>query len=260
MHLYRSTPGEGLAFFPPFLEGHGAFVCDQDLALTVPAHPRFEPQVKWASCFSWSRTQACMFPTLPRRQLLVMWMMQPLWWQQRAVGRQLGLLACMPREQQAPLVGYVMPLALVRGITEAESQLVEQLLFIIVAHAAAMTWPLQRHPRAAPRLAKPLSIPPTSGTRLRGHFSRGHWGGPGLPRPKAGPNLSPACADQTQGDSPPCLPSGARTVCPEGMVGGMNFETPVPEMSIYEKARRSVLTVNQVLEPPWPSRLARPSI
>ncbi len=35
MHLYRSTPGEGLAFFPPFLEGHGAFVCDQDLALTV---------------------------------------------------------------------------------------------------------------------------------------------------------------------------------------------------------------------------------
>ena len=27
--------GLGLAFFPPFLEGHGAFVCDQDLALTV---------------------------------------------------------------------------------------------------------------------------------------------------------------------------------------------------------------------------------
>jgi hypothetical protein len=30
---------EGRAFFPPFLEGHGvyngAFVCDQDLALTV---------------------------------------------------------------------------------------------------------------------------------------------------------------------------------------------------------------------------------
>jgi hypothetical protein len=26
---------EGLAFFLPFLEGHGAFVCDQDLALTV---------------------------------------------------------------------------------------------------------------------------------------------------------------------------------------------------------------------------------
>jgi hypothetical protein len=25
---------EGLAFFPPFLEGHGAFVCGQDLALT----------------------------------------------------------------------------------------------------------------------------------------------------------------------------------------------------------------------------------
>ena len=26
---------DGLAFFPPFLEGHGAFFCDQDLALTV---------------------------------------------------------------------------------------------------------------------------------------------------------------------------------------------------------------------------------
>ncbi len=26
---------EGLAFFPPFLEGHDAFVRDQDLALTV---------------------------------------------------------------------------------------------------------------------------------------------------------------------------------------------------------------------------------
>jgi len=26
---------EGLAFFPPFLEGHGALVCDQDPALTV---------------------------------------------------------------------------------------------------------------------------------------------------------------------------------------------------------------------------------
>jgi hypothetical protein len=26
---------EGLAFFPPFLKGHGLFVCDQDLALTV---------------------------------------------------------------------------------------------------------------------------------------------------------------------------------------------------------------------------------
>ena len=26
---------EGLAFFPPFLEGHDAFDCDQDLALTV---------------------------------------------------------------------------------------------------------------------------------------------------------------------------------------------------------------------------------
>jgi hypothetical protein len=43
--MYTATSGfnapvpihpEGLAFFPPFLEGHGAFVCDQDsdLALT----------------------------------------------------------------------------------------------------------------------------------------------------------------------------------------------------------------------------------
>jgi hypothetical protein len=41
---------EGLAFFPPFLEGHGAFVCDQDLALTVRngPHPRFQSQVWWA--------------------------------------------------------------------------------------------------------------------------------------------------------------------------------------------------------------------
>ena len=37
MHRCTSTPihPERLAFFPPFLEGHGAFVCDQDLALTV---------------------------------------------------------------------------------------------------------------------------------------------------------------------------------------------------------------------------------
>ena len=43
-----------------------------------------------------------MLPTpLPRRQLLrVMWMMQPLWWQQRAVGRQLGLETWMPREPE----------------------------------------------------------------------------------------------------------------------------------------------------------------
>jgi hypothetical protein len=27
---------EGLAFFPPFLEGHGAFVCCQDPALNGP--------------------------------------------------------------------------------------------------------------------------------------------------------------------------------------------------------------------------------
>ena len=42
---------EGRAFFPPFLEGHGAFVCDQDLALAHGPHPRFESQVWWASGF-----------------------------------------------------------------------------------------------------------------------------------------------------------------------------------------------------------------
>ncbi len=34
MHLYRSTrrlAGGLAAFIPPFLEGHGAFACDQDL-------------------------------------------------------------------------------------------------------------------------------------------------------------------------------------------------------------------------------------
>ncbi len=30
---------KGLAFFPPYLEVHGAFVCDQDLALTVRRCP-----------------------------------------------------------------------------------------------------------------------------------------------------------------------------------------------------------------------------
>ena len=66
-----------------------------------------------------------------------MWMalMQPLC--ATAVGRwaaaagQLGLETWMPREQQAPLVwlGYAtVPLAFVRGIKEAESQLVQQLV------------------------------------------------------------------------------------------------------------------------------------
>jgi hypothetical protein len=40
-------------------------------------HPRFEPQVWWVSGCSW--TQVCKLPTIPRRQLRVMWMMQPLW-------------------------------------------------------------------------------------------------------------------------------------------------------------------------------------
>jgi hypothetical protein len=67
---------EGLAFFPPFREGHGAFVSDQDLALSVRIRD-FEPQVCWASGFSW--TKVCMLPTpLPRRQLRLMWMVQPV--------------------------------------------------------------------------------------------------------------------------------------------------------------------------------------
>jgi hypothetical protein len=48
MHLSAPTYPEGLAFFPPFLEGHGAFVCDQDLALTIRIREVFEPQVWWA--------------------------------------------------------------------------------------------------------------------------------------------------------------------------------------------------------------------
>jgi hypothetical protein len=38
--IYPEVDSEGLAFFPPFLEGHGAFVCDQDLALTVTVRIR----------------------------------------------------------------------------------------------------------------------------------------------------------------------------------------------------------------------------
>ena len=49
---------ERLAFFPPFLEGHGAFVRDQDLALTVrirDLNRRFgglqvSPRLRFACC------------------------------------------------------------------------------------------------------------------------------------------------------------------------------------------------------------------
>jgi hypothetical protein len=54
-----------------------------------------------------TQVQVRMLPTpLPRRQLLVMWMMEPLWWQQRGVLRQLGLETGMLREpaQRAPLL------------------------------------------------------------------------------------------------------------------------------------------------------------
>ena len=57
-------------------------------------------------------------------------------WQQRAVWRQLGVETWMPREhaQRAPgplpqWSGYVMPLALVSGIKEAEPHLAKQLLY-----------------------------------------------------------------------------------------------------------------------------------
>ncbi len=40
MHLHQFP--EGLAFVSPFLEGHGAFVYDQDLAPTVRMDPSFE--------------------------------------------------------------------------------------------------------------------------------------------------------------------------------------------------------------------------
>ncbi len=85
-------------------------------------------------------------------------------------------------------------------------------------------------------------------------ISRGHWGGPGLPNgPKQDLTFRrPAPFQSKETRLLVCLPELV-AVCPEGMVGGMNFETPVPEMNIYEKARRSILTVNQVLEPPWPS-------
>ena len=70
---------EGLTFFPPFLEGHhhdGAFGCDQDLALTV----RIRDLNRRFQVGGLQVSRVCMLPTpLPRRQLLVMWMMQPLW-------------------------------------------------------------------------------------------------------------------------------------------------------------------------------------
>ena len=58
---------EGLAFFPPFLEGHGAFVCDQDLALTVrirDLNRRFgglqvSPRLRFACCRRRYRGASC---------------------------------------------------------------------------------------------------------------------------------------------------------------------------------------------------------
>ena len=61
---------EGLAFIPPFLEGHGAFVCDQDRAPTV----RIRDLNRRFSGLQVSQhwTRVCMLPTIPRRQPRVM--------------------------------------------------------------------------------------------------------------------------------------------------------------------------------------------
>ena len=60
---------EGLAFFPPFLEGHDAFDCDQDLALTVRIRDlnlnrRFgglqvSPRLRFACCRRRYRGASC---------------------------------------------------------------------------------------------------------------------------------------------------------------------------------------------------------
>ena len=61
---------EGLAFFPPILEGHGAFVCDQDLALTSSTvrirdfNRRFgglqvSPRLRFACCRRRYRGASC---------------------------------------------------------------------------------------------------------------------------------------------------------------------------------------------------------
>ena len=58
---------EGLAFFPPFLEGHGAFVCDQDLSLPVrirDLNRRFDglqvsPRLRFACCRRRYRGASC---------------------------------------------------------------------------------------------------------------------------------------------------------------------------------------------------------
>ncbi len=58
---------EGLAFYPPFLEGHGVFVSDQDLALTVrirDLNRRFgglqvSPRLRFACCRRRYRGASC---------------------------------------------------------------------------------------------------------------------------------------------------------------------------------------------------------
>ena len=79
----RDLEPEGLAFVPPFLEGHGAVVCDhhEDLAGRRPAvrirdfksrlNRRFGASASGLhaaqpECFSWTQVHVCMLPTLPR--------------------------------------------------------------------------------------------------------------------------------------------------------------------------------------------------
>ena len=60
----------GLAFIPPFLECHGAFVCDQDLAPTVrirDLNRRF--QISGLQVSPGLRFQVACCLTIPRRQL-----------------------------------------------------------------------------------------------------------------------------------------------------------------------------------------------
>ncbi len=153
----RSTRRDSDSPFPrPFfkVQGHGdgAFVCasDQDLALTVRIDPRFESQV----CSSWAlgaildsglhvadavteapaaRDVDASDAAAAAPLVTVTWQ-----WQQRAVWRQLGVETWMPREHAQRLgapgplpqwSGYVMPLALVSGIKEAEPHLAKQLLY-----------------------------------------------------------------------------------------------------------------------------------
>jgi hypothetical protein len=111
---------EGLAFFPPFLEGHGAFVCDQDLSLTVRIRDLDSGlHVADAVTDSEAPLAAARDVDDAAPQALV-----------TAEGRLAATWAENPDAALASLSserlwsGYVMPLALVSGIKEAEPHLV----------------------------------------------------------------------------------------------------------------------------------------